>query len=179
MEHHSRGSDMQMRDYWELGVPFAEFVQAAAPEHRGLWDGLYRTARAPAWAAKPLAAPRNLLAIAEDWCADTSSALPVLARWAEAAPGLVLRVIRRDAHPELMNRYLTLGTRSIPVIIVLDADLQELGHWGPYPAPLEEWVRGHKPPAMPKEEFVKGKRSWYAKDRGETMLRELGPLVGV
>jgi hypothetical protein len=34
-------------------------------------------------------------------------------------------------------------------------------------------VAEHKPPALLKEEFVKGKRTWYARDRGETTLREV------
>lgn len=168
---------MDLQGYWEKGRSFEAFVANAAPEHRMLWDGIYRTARVPAWAAGQLAEPRRLLVLAEDWCADTSSTVPVLARWTEQAAGLSLRVLRRDENPELMNRYLTLGTRSIPVVIVLDEEGQELGHWGPYPAPLAEWVQGHKPPALSKDEFVKGKRTWHARDRGETMLRELAPLV--
>lgn len=170
---------MDGQGYWEKGLTFDAFVGAASPLYRGLWEGVYRTAKVPAWAAVDLPEPRRLLALAEDWCADTSSTLPILARWAEQAPGLTLRVLRRDEYPELMNRYLTNGTRSIPVVIVLDEEFRELGHWGPYPAPLGEWVREHKPPAVSKDEFVKGKRAWYARDRGETMLRELGALVGV
>ncbi len=115
----------------------------------------------------------KLLVLAEDWCVDTSSTLPVLARWVEATPGLSLRILRRDDHPELMDRYLSDGRRSIPVVLVLDRDFNVLRHWGPYSAPLSEWVREHKPPALVKEEFVKGKRTWYARDRGETTLREV------
>ncbi len=165
--------------YCAQAQTFDEFVQAAAPEHRPLWEGIYRTARVPDWAATPLPEPRTLLVLAEDWCADTASALPALQRWAQAAPGLSLRILRRDAHPELMNRYLTRGTRSIPVVIVLDGACQEQAHWGPYPAPLAAWVAEHKPPVLPKDEFVKGKRTWHAKDRGVTMLQEVAPLVGL
>jgi hypothetical protein len=78
-----------------------------------------------------------------------------------------------------MNRYRTNGARSIPIIIVLDREFNELAHWGPYAAPLGEWVREHKPPVLEKPEFVKGKRLWYARDHGETTLREVMALVGV
>jgi Thioredoxin len=164
---------MDWKALWEEGYSFAEFVAAAAPEHRALWEGIYRASRVPEWATKPPAEERKLLVLAEDWCVDTSSTLPVLARWVEATPGLSLRILKRDEHPEVMDRYLSNGTRSIPVVLVLDRDLHLLRHWGPYSVPLASWVREHKPPALVKDEFVKGKRSWYARDRGETTLREV------
>jgi hypothetical protein len=87
-------------------------------------------------------------------------------------PGISLRIIRRDEHPEVMNRYLTRGARSIPIVIVLDREFRELGHWGPRPAELQAWVMAHKD-TMPKEERYKEVRRWYARDRGETTLREV------
>ena len=57
--------------------------------------------------------------IAEDWCGDASNTIPILAKLVEL-PGLELRVLRRDEHPEVMDRYLTDGSRSIPIVIALD-----------------------------------------------------------
>jgi hypothetical protein len=168
---------MDFAPLWNEALTFADFVAAAAPQHRPLWEGIYRTARVPEWALTGPREPRKLIAMVEDWCIDTSSTIPVLARWAEAVPGLSLRLIRRDEHPAVMDRYLTRGARAIPVVIVLGPDHRELAHWGPYPAPLAEWVKEHKPPALPKDEFVKGKRIWYARDHGETTIRELMEVV--
>ena len=64
--------------------------------------------------AVPSGAARKLLVIAEDWCGDASNTVPVVAKLADAVPGLELRVILRDANPEVMDRYLTNGSRSIP-----------------------------------------------------------------
>jgi hypothetical protein len=168
---------MDRKTLWEQAYTFAEFVAVAAPEHRPLWAGVYRSARIPDWAIAQPAGERRLLALAEDWCIDTSSTLPVLARWTEVVPDLSLRILKRDEHPALMDHYLSNGARSIPVVLILDREFREIGHWGPYPAPLGDWVREHKPPALEKAEFVKGKRSWYARDRGETMLREIQALL--
>ena len=170
---------MDLREYWDKGMTFEEFVAQAAPEHRALWDAVHRTARVPAWALGGVAEPRRLLALAEDWCVDTSSTLPVLARWAEQVPGVQLRILARDAHPKLMDRYLTDGTRSIPIVLVLDPSFKEVAHWGPFPAPLATWVAANKPPVLSKDEFIKGKRTWYARDRGATMLWEITGLVEV
>ena len=43
-----------------------------------------------------------------------------------------------------MDQYLTNGSRSIPIVIVLDDDFRELGHWGPRPAELQAWVMANR-----------------------------------
>jgi thioredoxin-like negative regulator of GroEL len=134
----------------------------------------------PEWAlarATALSGRPRLLAIVEDWCGDGSSTVPVLAKLADASEKLALRVIRRDENLDVMSRYLTDGTRSIPIVIVLDEAFRELGHWGPRPHELQQWVTDHKA-TMPKEERYRYVRGWYARDRGETMLREVLALVG-
>jgi hypothetical protein len=55
---------------------------------------------------------------------------------------------------------------------VLDERFQELGHWGPRPAELQAWVLEHRP-RVPKAELYPQIRRWYARDRGESTLREV------
>ena len=93
-------------------------------------------------------------------------------------PGLDLRLIRRDEHPEVMDRYLTNGARAIPVVIVLDEQFRELGHWGPRPAELQAWVVENRP-SVDKEDLYPRVRRWYAQDRGETTVREVAELAGI
>jgi hypothetical protein len=164
---------------WNLALPFEGFV-AASEQHKGLWEGIYRIVRVPDWAfqAVPLGTRLRLLVIAEDWCGDASSTVPILARFADAAPGLELRVLRRDEHPELMDRYLTNGSRSIPIVIALDESYRELGHWGPRPSVLQAWVMENRP-VVPKAELYPRIRKWYARDRGETTLREVLAAAGL
>ena len=141
---------------------------------------MYRVARLPEWAltrATSLRGHPRLLAIVEDWCGDGGSTVPVLAKLADVSDKLALRVIRRDEHLDVMNRYLTDGTRSIPIVIVLDEAFRELGHWGPRPRELQQWVRAHKA-TIPKDERYRHVRAWYARDRGESTLREVLALVG-
>jgi hypothetical protein len=164
---------------WDLALPFEGFV-AASEQHKGLWEGIYRIVRVPDWAfqAVPLGTRLRLLVIAEDWCGDASSTVPILARFADAAPGLELRVLRRDEHPELMDRYLTNGSRSIPIVIALDESYRELGHWGPRPSVLQAWVMENRP-LVPEAELYPQIRKWYARDRGETTLREVLTAAGL
>jgi hypothetical protein len=164
---------------WEMALPYQEFVTASR-EHKGLWEGIYRLVRVPDWAfqAVPLGTRRRLLVIAEDWCGDASSTIPIVARFADAAPGMDLRILRRDEHPELMDRYLTNGARSIPIVIALDESFRELGHWGPRPTALQAWVLENRP-LVPKAELYPRIRRWYARDRGETTLKEVLAVAGL
>jgi len=164
---------LDFRSLWETALPYDDFV-AASTEHCGLWVGVHKFARLPAWSdgLDLGASPRRLLVLAEDWCGDASNTIPVLARFVEQQPGLELRVLRRDEHPDVMDRYLTNGSRSIPIVIALDADFRELGHWGPRPAELQSWVMANKD-SKPKAELYPQARKWYARDRGESTLREV------
>ena len=170
---------LDFRKLWQDGLSFEAFVASCKAQHCGLWQGVYNLARVPDWArnAIPPGAARKLLVIAEDWCGDASNTVPVVAKLADAVPGLELRVILRDANPEVMDRYLTNGSRSIPVVIALDEDYQELGHWGPRPTELQAWVMANRA-TMPKTELYPKVRKWYAKDRGETTLREVLEAAG-
>ena len=167
------------RELWAVAMPFERFV-AASEHHRGLWEGIYKLMRVPEWAfqAVPPGTRRRLLVIAEDWCGDASSTIPIVARFADTVPGMELRILRRDEHPELMDRYLTNGSRSIPIVIALDDGFRELGHWGPRPTTLQSWVLENRP-VVPKAELYPQVRKWYARDRGETTLREVLAAAGL
>ena len=161
-------------------MPYDAFVAASELKHRGLWHGLHRLARIPGWAlaAVPADAGLKLLVLAEDWCGDASNTIPILAKLSDLAPGLELRILRRDEYPEVMDRYLTNGARSIPVVIVLDREFQELGHWGPRPRLLQEWVVEERRKGTPKDQLYPEVRRWYARDAGETTLREVLSAAG-
>ncbi len=164
---------------WAKAQIYDGFV-ASSSKHCALWQGIYQIARVPEWAlaAVPLESERRFLVIAEDWCGDASNTVPILAKLVDAIPGWELRVILRDQNPEVMDRYLTNGSRSIPIVIALDRELQELGHWGPRPAVLQDWVMANRL-TVPKAELYPQVRKWYARDRGETTLREVLLAAGI
>jgi thioredoxin family protein len=165
---------LDFRKLWDEALTFPEFVKACKADYCGLWEGIYKLARVPEWAtaAVPPESRRKLLAIAEDWCGDASNTVPIIARLADKVPGLDLRILMRDKYPELMDQYLTNGSRSIPIVIALDDSFEEVGHWGPRPTELQAWVMANRE-KMPKSELYPQVRKWYARDRGETTLREV------
>jgi len=75
----------------------------------------------------------NVLALAEDWCGDVIANLPIIGRLEEASAGkLNLRIHLRDQQPgeQIMDEHLNKGQyKSIPTVIVLDSDFNEVGVW--------------------------------------------------
>lgn len=170
---------LDFKKLWDQALTFEAFVASCKAEHCGLWQGIYNLARVPQWAldAVPQGVERKLLVIAEDWCGDASNTVPIIGKLVDLVPGLELRVIQRDTYPEVMDQYLTNGARSIPIVIVLDEELHEVGHWGPRPSELQAWVVANRT-ILPKTELYPQVRKWYARDRGETTLREVLEAAG-
>ena len=162
-------------DLWTRALTFDQFV-AESTQHCGLWTGVYRLAQVPPWAleaAARLPGRYRLVVLSEDWCGDATNTVPILARWAEQASNIALRVLRRDEHPAVMDRYLTGVARSIPVVVVLTEDMRELGWWGPRPVELQTWVMAERAAGRDKKALYPEIRRWYAKDKGATTLREV------
>ncbi len=167
------------RDHFTGAASFADMT-AASSEYGSLFQAQRERAVVPAdllARTEALGSSWRLLVISEDWCIDSQSAVPVVSALADAASNIELRIVSRDAHPDLMDTHLTNGTaRSIPVVIVLDADFEERGWWGPRPKALQdrvatEWKQLEKP------ERNKGIRRWYAMDKGRTILEEVVALL--
>jgi hypothetical protein len=164
---------------WDHALTYDRFV-AESKEHCALWTGVYRTARIPEWAKDTVARLGRrfrFVVLAEDWCGDASSTVPVLARWTEET-GMELRVLRRDEHPEVMDAYLSNGARAIPIVIVLTEQMEEIGHWGSRPAALQAFVTGERSQGRTSRTYFPEVRRWYAQDKGESTLREVLEVMG-
>ncbi len=132
------------------------------------------------WQAKPTV----WLVITEGWCGDAAHALPVIHRLAEEQGHITLRCILRDEHPELIDRFLTNGSRSIPKLLVTDPDSGKVYLvWGPRPVPAQKMVMDGRDTmqAIGEEAERKGfyqqlqkdLQKWYARDKTRTIQLEL------
>ena len=159
---------------WDEAPTYERFVKEST-QHCELWTGVYRAARVPAQLVAEAAALGRrfrLLTIVEDWCGDATNTIPVIVRWVEQLPNAEIRLVRRDEHPDLMDAYLTGTSRSIPIVVVLTEEMEEIGRWGPRPSELQAWVMEKKRSGAGKEIYPEIRR-WYAKDKGESTLREI------
>jgi hypothetical protein len=170
-------SELDFRSYWEGAFTWDDYYAGEIHKLQELWRGVYTRAEVPAWAverAREIGGEWRLLVINEDWCGDASNTVPVIARLAQAVPGIDLRIVKRDENPELMDAFLTNGSRSIPLAIVLRPNWTVAGRWGPRPDELQAFVLAEKKAALrPVDDIYRDVRRWYARDRGESTLRAL------
>lgn len=177
------------RKKWEQAAPFGLWVEGT--EKNGeLWRSLARRAQVSDDAvgeASSLGGAWKLLVLSEDWCGDAVSTLPYIARLAELAPNIELRVLARDDHMDIMREHRTPrpagGGRAegwsytIPVVVILDGKFEERGWWGPRPAELQRWFWTEGQAVVTKQERGRFMRAWYARDRGSTAIEELLRLL--
>ncbi len=119
------------------------------------------------------------LVLTESWCGDASPSLPVMNKLATLSPNLELKIVLRDEHPELMDLFLTNGTRSIPKVIALNAtDNTVLGEWGPRSTRATQMVEEFKAKHEKlSPEFKEELQLWYNKDKGQDILNDLVALL--
>ena len=119
------------------------------------------------------------LVLTEAWCTDTANTNPIFAAIAELCNNINLRFILRDENFDVMDAYLTNGTRSIPKLICLDAkDLTGLGSWGPRPKDLQNLVKEIKNnPEYDLNNLIEQVNNWYKNDESQSTQRELLELI--
>lgn len=124
----------------------------------------------------------NWFVLMEGWCHDGAQNVPLLAAAAQCSPFIELSLILRDENPEIMNKYLTHGTRGIPKLVCVDcATEMELGSWGPRPTEIQNKVIAFKREHLlaGRDEFSRNLKMWYDQDQGRSLQRELEVLVQV
>ncbi|MFM8964611.1 MAG: thioredoxin family protein [Sphingomonadales bacterium] len=77
------------------------------------------------------------ITLTEPWCGDAAQCVPVIQKLAAASKEIQSIYLLRDEHPQVMDAYLTNGGRSIPKLICLDENQQEVFTWGPRPAVIQ------------------------------------------
>lgn len=145
------------------------------------WDKTLRIPNEVIDQVKALKQKMTWLVLTESWCGDASPSLPVMNKLAELTPNLNLKVVLRDEHPELMDLFLTNGTRSIPKVIVLDSLTQKvLGEWGPRSSKATKMVLDHKAEhGKLTPEFKQQLQVFYNKDKGQDILKDLVELLSL
>lgn len=121
------------------------------------------------------------LVLTESWCGDASPSLPVMNKLTEINPNITLKIVLRDEHPELMDRFLTHGSRSIPKLIALDSQTQEvLGEWGPRSTKATQMVLDEKAKnGTLSAEFKQELQVFYNKDKGQDIITDLTELLAL
>lgn len=115
------------------------------------------------------------LVLAESWCGDAAQILPVLNKMSEASNSIQLNIVLRDDHDALMQLFLTNGAKSIPKLIILDAQtLNVVADWGPRPLGAKQLIEEYKASHGVVDETGKIElQKWYLHDKGISIQQEI------
>lgn len=119
------------------------------------------------------------LVIAEGWCADGAQLLPVFNKMANESDKIELKIVLRDENEDLMNLFLTNGTRAVPKLIIVNKETGNVcGNWGPRPKGANDLIRNYKEKFGIVDETAKADlQLWYLHDKGVSTQDELIDLM--
>ena len=120
------------------------------------------------------------LVLTEGWCGDAAQNLPVIQKLAAENEHLALKIVLRDEHLALMDLFLTNGGRSIPKVIVLDAQNNVLHTWGPRPTLATEIMAAYKAEnGSIDAQFKEDLQVWYNKNKGQSVQEDFVKMISV
>lgn len=163
-----------LRATFEKGQTWTDFY-AAVDRRREVWERAWISTQIPeSLAARARAAGKfRLLVITEYGCSDSANSVPVLARIAEAAPNIEMRLVKSATGRPWMEKYRTPdGRAATPTVLVLDDEFRIRSAWVEQPKELQAfWL----PIIASKETGARfgEKAAWYTKDEGREIMREL------
>lgn len=138
------------------------------------WDKRAKIDKDLEEAVKNISKDQIWLVITEGWCGDAAQILPFINKMTELNDHIDLKLILRDQHEEIMGEFLTDGSRSIPKVIILDKETQEvLGSWGPRPTVVHsDYVQKRRDDNYDNKKAAEELHLWYARDKGKTTQEE-------
>ncbi len=118
--------------------------------------------------------PQIWLILAEGWCGDAAQTIPIFHLIEKQFPQIKIKLLLRDENVELMDLFLTNGSRSIPKVLMLDASsLNLLAQWGPRPSEATTLINNLKAEKLEMMEIKEKLHAWYAKNRGVAVQSEI------
>ncbi len=117
------------------------------------------------------------LVLSEGWCGDAAQNLPVINAISELNENIDLKIVLRDENPDLMDEFLTNGSRSIPKLIQVEND-EVTATWGPRPSVATQMVKEYKAEhGKVTAEFKKDLQIWYNKNKAENLMEDILELL--
>lgn len=158
---------------WSTGLTMQEFIDGMN-QHKAVMSKRYNKVCLSPEECKDFAGFTKKIFVAvmtEEWCTDCLMNLPILARIADSAPHIELRIFIRNEWPELRAYYTSQDIQSIPVATFMDENFNLLSTWVERPAAahvrLSEWKAAH-----PEIEEIR-RRFDLTSDEKRAMLKEI------
>jgi len=119
------------------------------------------------------------IVLVEAWCGDVAQNLPYIHAMSQLSDKILLRIILKNKHPEIMKHFLTNGTESIPKLICVHKSTEKvLWTWGSRPIDAQKMFVDYKHnPNMTKSEALENIQRWYISNRGKLIQEEFRNLL--
>lgn len=180
----------EYRQYFEMESAKARLAGSAAETERERYLplNLQRTIRIEKThvpsrklqaAMRALEDPQLWMVLTEPWCGDSAQNLPYITRMAACNSSFDLRILLRDQNLEIVDQYLTDGTRGIPKLVAFDPQGNELFRWGPRPQPAVELFRQLRAVGTPTEDLRRKLHLWYARNHGRALEGEFCKILNI
>lgn len=125
-------------------------------------------------AFKSISEKQTWLVISEPWCGDAAQTLPFLNKISQLTENIELKIVLRDENPELMDKFLTNGSQSIPVVIMLDEDFNVFQTFGPRSTNAAKLVNDYKAQhGKIDDTFKEMLQVWYNTDKGVSIVNDI------
>jgi hypothetical protein len=121
--------------------------------------------------------PQQWIVITEPWCGDAAHITPFLELAGRENPMISVSYELRDSEPFRIENYRTNGTLSIPKLIILDENGNDLATWGPRPAECQKMFEKLKAEKATFEKIKEEIQQWYNSNKGLEIQKELALLV--
>lgn len=158
--------EKHLLEYTKLNMKRSERVEKTYTVSEGLKEKL-----------SSVKEPQTWMVVTEAWCGDSAQNLPYIAKMASVNPLINLKIVLRDQNLDIMDQYLSNGTRSIPILVSFDQEGNELFKWGPRPAEAASLVKKAKEEGKQKEQFIEELHLWYGRNRGKAIESEFISLL--
>ena len=136
------------------------------------WNKTVKVSEEVSKAVKNINKSLLVLVITESWCGDAAHVMPAVQKLIAHNSQIEMRVVFRDENPDLMDQFLTNGSRSIAKFIILAKDaLEVMSTYGPRPSEATKLVNEYKEVhGQLTPEFKEDLQRWYNKDKGQTTI---------
>lgn len=126
---------------------------------------------------KDIKSVQHWIVITEPWCGDASHIIPFIELMSRETEMITVSYELRDSQPFRIENYLTNGSKSIPVLIIQDAQGNDLAIWGPRPKECQTFFMTEKNKGSDFEALKLALQNWYNADKGIQIQQEIINLL--
>ncbi|HEY9559253.1 MAG TPA: thioredoxin family protein [Anseongella sp.] len=124
-------------------------------------------------------APQRWTVITEPWCGDAAHSVPFIELASRKNPAITVSYELRDSEPFRINDYLTNGSKSIPKLIIRDAEGKDLTTWGPRPKDCQHLYARLLAEGADFERTKTEIQQWYNANKGNDIQAELSEHIKI